>query len=137
MLYVLKMVCKFGRIGCAKKRAINGEQPQSVPEVILIFLLSPVACRQGEELPKRFIAQPLACLGNGTGSESLTFLRTQDEVEFFHNVRDGAVAVQAHTHNQPDHEFCGEFTFTDTGFIRGIKNLRNPLKGNGTLKTGK
>jgi hypothetical protein len=27
MFYVLKMVCKFGRIGCAKKRAINSEQP--------------------------------------------------------------------------------------------------------------
>ncbi len=72
-----------------------------MPEVILIFVLSPVSGRQRKEFAKRFIAKPLAGLGNRAGSQSLTFLRTQDEVEFCHNVRDGAVAVQAHADNEP------------------------------------
>ncbi|GAL58393.1 hypothetical protein EV102420_10_01740 [Pseudescherichia vulneris NBRC 102420] len=70
-------------------------------------------------------------------SESLTFLLIQNEVEFCHNVRDGAIAVQGNAHNQQDHELSVEFTFIDTNFILGIKNLRNPLKGNGSLKTEK
>ena len=131
------MLRKLWRIRGTKERTINGKQAQAVPEIILVFLPGPVAGCQSEEFPKRFIAEPLAGLGNGAGSEGLPLLRTEDEVEFCHNICDGAVTVQAHPHNQPDHEFCGELTFTDTGFIRGIKHLRNPLKGNGTLKTGK
>lgn len=71
-----KMLPRRCRIRCAKKRAINGKQAPAVPEVILIFLLSTVFGRQREEFPKRFIAEPLAGLGNRAGGEGLTFLRT-------------------------------------------------------------
>ncbi|PPE57603.1 hypothetical protein F152LOC_03236 [Pectobacterium brasiliense] len=108
-----------------------------MPEIILVFLLSPVTGCQGEEFPERFIAEPLPGLGNRAGCKGLSLLRMEDEVEFCHHICDGTVTVQTHTHNQPDHKFCGELTFTDTGFIGGIKYLRNPLKGNRTLKAGK
>jgi hypothetical protein len=44
--------------------------------------------------------------------------------------------VKAHAHNQPDHKFSGKFTFSDTGFICGIKDLRNPFRRNSFLKAG-
>ena len=42
-MYILKMFRKLWRIRGAKERAINDKQAKATPDIILVFLLSPVA----------------------------------------------------------------------------------------------
>lgn len=42
-IYILKMFRKLWRIRGAKERAINDKQAKATPDIILVFLLSPVA----------------------------------------------------------------------------------------------
>jgi len=111
----------------AQRRAIDAVEGQAPPSVPASARVGPVLGAGIEQGGQGLLTQPGPRLGDGAGGGRWSPARRQRQIEAIGDLRDGAVAEQGHTQDQPDHLLRGQSPAAQRGGAGGLEGLADPL----------